>query len=238
MMMASDTFLRSIPVFAPLSEDMKEQLQLIVQYKTITKGDVLFRESEQARALYFIHEGKVKLTKSSKDGKEIVLCLRQAKDLFAEVALFCNKDKTYPATATVIESGAVSLIKNEDLEKHLTHHPELVFPLFQIMAERLRTAQTTLRDVALYSKLSALCATLLRLADDYGLEHHNGVYVDVKLTHEELGNFFGATRESVTRMMNQLKNKGIISQEKGRLIIHNFKTLRSYAQREHPENVN
>ncbi|WP_280769291.1 Crp/Fnr family transcriptional regulator [Salipaludibacillus daqingensis] len=226
--MPSHSFINTISIFSSLPVHIKEQLQEIILTKTATKGEILFHETEPAESIYFINEGKVKLTKSSSDGKEIVLNIRQQGEIFAEVALFSPHDTTYPATAKVMEGGTISFIRNEDLEMFLTEHPELGMAIFRIMAERLRISQSTLRDVALYGKLSALAATLVRLTEDYGIEKEDGVYIDIKLTHEDLGNFFGATRESVTRMMNQLKKQQILSKKQGYLIIHNVEDLRSY----------
>ncbi|MCE7794900.1 Crp/Fnr family transcriptional regulator [Salipaludibacillus sp. CUR1] len=226
--MSTKSFLHNIPVFAPLPDTIKVKLEEIILTKAVTKGEVLFRETEPAESLYFINEGKVKLTKSSADGKEIVLNIRQKDEIFAEVALFSPEETTYPATATVLEGGSVSYIRNEDLEMMLLEHPELGMPIFRIMAERLRISQTTLRDVALYGKLSALAATLVRLTEDYGIKKEDGIYIDIKLTHEDLGNFFGATRESVTRMMNQLKKQKILSKKQGYLVIHDLEELKTY----------
>ncbi|SDZ01731.1 CRP/FNR family transcriptional regulator, anaerobic regulatory protein [Evansella caseinilytica] len=226
--MSTHSFLNSLPLFSPLPRDIKKQLNSIIITKNVTKGEVLFHETESAEAIFFINEGKVKLSKSSHDGKEILLNIRQAGEIFAEVALFCPKGSTYPATATVIESGTFSFIRNSDLEIFLIQHPELGIAIFRIMAERLQVAQTTLRDVALYGKLGALAATLVRLSEDYGEHGPDGIIIKLKLTHEELGSFFGATRESVTRMMNQLKHQGTVTKNSGFFIIHDIKHLRSY----------
>jgi len=226
--MTSLTFINTISIFSSLPNHIKEQLQQIILTKSVTKGEILFYEMQSAESIFFINEGKVKLTKSSSEGKEIVLNIRQQGEIFAEVALFGPHDTTYPATAKVMEGGTVSYIRNEDLEIFLTQHPELAMSIFRIMAERLRLSQSTLRDVALYGKLSALAATLVRLTEDYGVNKEDGIYIDIKLTHEDLGNFFGASRESVTRMMNQLKKQEILSKKQGYLVIHNLSDLQSY----------
>ncbi|MCT8140430.1 Crp/Fnr family transcriptional regulator [Anaerobacillus sp. CMMVII] len=148
--------------------------------------------------------------------------------MFAEVALFCKEGSTYPATAICIESGYVSYIKNDELESFLLHHPQLAVSMFRFVSERLRISQTTLRDIALYGKFGALAATLVRLAEEYGEVNNDNVTIKLKLTHEDLGSFFGATRESVTRLMNQLKQQGIVSKKDGYLVIHNMDLLNEY----------
>lgn len=220
--------LNKITIFTHLPEKIKDQLSEIVISKTVTKGEVLFHEASPAEAVYFVNEGKVKISKSTPDGKEILLSIRQPGEMFAEVALFKEANCTYPATASVIENGAVSLIRNEELELFLYQHPELGMAIFRVMAERLQISQATLRDVALYGKLGALATTLVRLTEDYGEAADDGVIIKLKLTHEDLGSFFGATRESVTRMMNQLKQQGILNKHQGNIIINDLDGLKTY----------
>ncbi len=221
-------FLDNIPIFSTLPSNQKIQLVEIVQTKKMTKGEVLFHEFDPAEAIYFVNEGKVRINKSTPDGKEIALSIRQAGDMFAEVALFASAGSTYPATAACIESGYVSFIKNEELETFLLQHPQLAISMFRFVSERLRISQTTLRDVALYGKFGALAATLVRLADEYGVVVTEGIKIKLKLTHEDLGSFFGATRESVTRLMNQLKQQNIVTKNQGYLIIHDLDLLKEY----------
>ncbi|RXI98277.1 Crp/Fnr family transcriptional regulator [Anaerobacillus alkaliphilus] len=226
--MTRTRFLDNIPIFSSLPNEQKEQLIEIVQTKKMTKGEVLFQEFDPAEAIYFINEGKVRINKSTPDGKEIALTIRQTGDMFAEVALFAKVGSTYPATAICIEGGYVSFIKNNELETFLLQHPQLAISMFRFVSERLRISQATLRDVALYGKFGALAATLVRLAEEYGVTESDGLKIKIKLTHEDLGSFFGATRESVTRLMNQLKQQKIVTKKQGYLIIHNLDLLKEY----------
>lgn len=228
--MSKQNIIDTIPLFSTLPVSIRKQLRAIVITKEITKGEIIFRESEKANAIFFINEGKIKITKSSPEGKEILLNIRQTGEMFAEVALFNAQNSTYPATATSLESGVISFIRNEDLELFLMEQPALSMSIFRIMAERLQVAQSTLRDVALYGKFGALAATLVRLSEDYGVETETGTTIKLKLTHEDLGCFFGATRESVTRMMNQLKQQGIVTKKDGYFVIHNIEDLKSYLE--------
>lgn len=221
-------FINTIPIFSVLPTLQREQLATIIQTIKVTKGEVIFREYDPAEAIYFVNEGKVKISKSTPDGKEIVLSIRQTGEMFAEVALFGNDNSTYPATATCIESGKVSFIKNEELETYLIQHPQLAISMFRTVSERLVISQTTLRDVALFGKFGALAATLIRLAEEYGSPTEDGITIKLKLTHEDLGSFFGATRESVTRLMNQLKQQDIVTKKRGYLIIHDLEALKEF----------
>lgn len=226
--MSITSFINNIPIFSVLPEDQKVYLEQIIQRKKVTKGEVLFHEYDLVESIFFVNEGKVRISKSTPDGKEIILSIRKKGDMFAEVALFCKPGSTYPATTTCVESGEVFYIKNEELEAFLLQHPQLSISIFRFVSERLLISQTTLRDVALFGKFGALAATLVRLSEEYGEITEEGIIIKLKLTHEDLGTFFGATRECVTRLMNQLKQQKIVTKKEGYLIIHNVELLKEY----------
>lgn len=226
--MSVSSFIKNIPIFSVLPDNQKKYLEQIIQIRKITKGEVVFYERDPAEAIFFVNEGKVRISKCTPDGKEIILSIRKTGDMFAEVALFCKPGSTYPATTTCIESGNVSYIKNQDLEAFLLQHPQLTISIFRFVSERLQISQSTLRDVALFGKFGALAATLMRLSEEYGEVTEDGIAIKLKLTHEDLGTFFGATRESVTRLMNQLKQQEIVTKKHGYLVIHDIELLKEY----------
>ncbi|MFV9510125.1 Crp/Fnr family transcriptional regulator [Tepidibacillus sp. LV47] len=215
-----------IPLLAELSDQNKELLQNALTVKQVRKGTILFIENDPADAIYFLREGKVRLSKSTPDGKEIILNIRKPGDLFAEAALF--RKTTYPATAEMLEDGEVVMIRNEDLEKIIHRYPEIGISVIQIMGQRLHVAQTILRDVALYGKFGALASALIRLAEDYGMQTKDGIKIQLSLTHQELANFIGAARENVNRMMSQLEKNGILTMKRGKICIKNLEELKSY----------
>ncbi|WNF35775.1 Crp/Fnr family transcriptional regulator [Bacillaceae bacterium IKA-2] len=226
--MSFTSFINNIPIFSVLPENQKEDLVQIIQRKEITKGEVIFHELDPIESIFFVNEGKVRISKSTPDGKEIILSIRKKGDMFAEVALFCKPGTTYPATTTCIESGDVFYIKNDELEAFLLQHPQLSISIFRFVSERLLISQATLRDVALFGKFGALASTLVRLSKEYGEVTEEGIIIKLKLTHEDLGTFFGATRESVTRLMNQLKQQNIVTKKQGFFVIHNIELLKEY----------
>ncbi|WP_339061934.1 Crp/Fnr family transcriptional regulator [Tepidibacillus marianensis] len=222
----SKQIMNLIPLLAELTDQNKELLQNALTIKQARKGTILFVENDPADAVYFLREGKVRLSKSSPEGKEIILNIRKPGDLFAEVALF--RKTNYPATAEMIEDGEVVLIRNEDLEKIILRHPEIGISIIQIMGQRLHVSQSKLRDITLYGKLGALASALVRLAEDYGIKTVEGIRIQLTLTHQELANFIGAARENVNRMMSQLEKNGVLTMKRGEICIKDMEELKNY----------
>ena len=215
-----------IPLLAELSDQNKELLQNALTVKQVRKGTILFVENDPADAVYFLREGKVRLSKSSPEGKEVVLNIRKPGDIFAEVALF--RKTNYPATAEMIEDGEVVMIRNADLERIIHRYPEIGISIVQIMGQRLHVAQSKLRDITLYGKLGALASALVRLAEDYGIQTEEGIRIQLTLTHQELANFIGAARENVNRMMSQLEKSGVLTMKRGEICIKDIAELKNY----------
>lgn len=215
-----------IPIFSDLNDEKKALIQNIIIEKNVKKGTILFLENEPVKAIYFLKKGKVRLSKSNPNGKEIIIGIRRAGDLFPKVTLFRNSN--YPATAEMLEDGEYICLANSDLEQLISLNPEIGIAIIKIMGERLSEAQNKLRNVALYGKLGALAATLLSLTEQYGIKTDKGIKIDLYLTHQELSNFIGAARENVNRMVSLLEKDDVLIMNRGEMIIKDLDALKAY----------
>ena len=125
-----------------------------------------------------------------------------------------------------LEDVEVGVIKREALEKELLQKPALVFEFMKWISEHLRRMQTKFRDLVLHGKKGALYSTLIRMTNSYGILKENGILIDLPLTNQELANFCATSRESVNRMLNELKKQSTISIHKGKITIHDLQFLK------------
>ena len=114
-------FLRKIPYFSNIDDHELQAIADIMIERSYDKGRVLFMEGEFGEAVHFVIEGRVKIYKTSENGKEHILYIAGPGDIFAEVILF--NEVNYPATAEVMEKSRIGKIRNEDLEQVLKAHP-------------------------------------------------------------------------------------------------------------------
>lgn len=94
------------------------------------------------------------------------------------------------------------------------------------MSEQYQITQTKFRDLILNGKKGALYSTLIRMANSYGVETENGILINIDMTNQELANFCGATRESINRMLSNLRKKGVISFQNKKITIHDLQYLK------------
>ncbi|WP_409978512.1 Crp/Fnr family transcriptional regulator [Anoxybacteroides amylolyticum] len=206
--------------------ELQELVNKAYRQMEIKKGTYLFREGEQAEEVYYIQSGKIQVSKIATDGQELSLRICSKGDIVGELTLFTEQAK-YLLNAKVLEDGIVSCIQREVLEKSLLENNKLALEFMKWMSDHFRKTQTKFRDLVLHGKKGALYSTLIRMCNSYGVMKENGILIDLHLTNQELANFCGTSREVVNRLLKDLRTKGIISINRGKITVHHLTYLRN-----------
>lgn len=208
------------------SIEIKELLHLADRKFKSEKGTFLFQEGMEAEELYIILSGKVQISKITSDGRELSLRICGENDICGELTLFTDCPK-YLLSAKVLQEGEIIAIKKDIIEKEIFHNSALAFEFMKWMSDHFRKTQTKFRDLVLNGKKGALYSTLIRMTNSYGVKKNDGsILIDLPLTNQELANFCGTSRESTNRILNELKVEGIISINRGKIIVHDVQYLR------------
>lgn len=208
-----------------LSSGLKELLMSISVSKVMKKDSFLFQEGMEADQLYLIRSGLVQISKLTSDGKELTLRICSQNDIVGELTLFIEKAK-YMLTARMLEDGEIAVISREALENELTKNGVLAFEFMKWLSNHLRKTQTKFRDLVLNGKKGALYSTLIRMTNSYGIKQEDGILIDIPLTNQELANFCNISRESVNRMLSELRKEEIVSMQDGKVKIHDLQYLK------------
>ncbi|WP_226037667.1 Crp/Fnr family transcriptional regulator [Aquibacillus saliphilus] len=210
-----------------MSEELTELLTTVDHTITIEKNSFLFQQGEEASELYVILSGRIQIGKISPDGRELTLRICSKGDIIGELSLYTDDEIKYLLNAKVLEDSEVAVIKKAQLEKRLLEDSKLAVEFMKVMGENFRRDQTKFRDLVLHGKKGALYSTLIRLTNSYGLKKDDGILIDMVLTNQELANFCGTSRESVNRLLNDLKRNNILSMEKSKIFIHDLQHLKN-----------
>lgn len=208
-----------------LSADNLAKLQQIMYESKVTTGSHLFWEGDPADKLYFIKSGRVKMTKSSDEGRHFILYMYQEGDLFGQVDPF--RQSTHVFNAEVIEDSAIGVILQKDLEVLLWQNGDLAVEFMKWMGLVHRMTQTKFRDLMMFGKHGALCSLLIRLTNSYGIEQGNQILITKAHTHTELADMIGATRESVNRMLSELRKANVIHIENSHILVKDLSYLQN-----------
>lgn len=207
----------------------KKMEELFIEHGSITRVERdyhIFQEGERAEEIFLIKSGNVHISQQTESGKELTIRICGQGVVIGENALFCNL--TYHSTtakATVL-TELYSLPKSK-IELLLTQHSSLFVEYMKwVQVENIKN-QTRMRDLVLHGKKGALFSTLIRLVNTYGEKKEDGTYfINIALTNTEIANLCATSREMINRMLNDLKNHGIISFEKGYITVLNYAFLK------------
>jgi len=219
-------YLAKIPIFQDLSAEELNQIGQLARVRNYKKNMIVFMEGEPGEALYFVISGKVKISKTTDDGREQILHILQHGDVFAEVVLIDGGP--YPASSEVIEAGQIGMLLNNDVENLIRSNPEIALKLLRLMSKRLRMAQRQVRDLALKDTYGRLAAMLLMLGKEHGEETTDGIKIDLPLSRQELANLIGTTRETVTRILGDFKKYRCLDLDKQAIIIIDKEKLKTW----------
>lgn len=196
--------------------------------KLYPKGSVLLVEGHAARGVFVLCAGRAKLSITSAEGKTLILRIARPGDLLGIHATLAGH--SYEATAVTLGTCRVDFISRKDLVVLLDRQKSsglgLAIAISKDFTEFIEHARALLLSVSAAEKVARL---LLRLGDEFGEHTSTGIRLQTLLTHEEIAQMIGASRETVTRSLNMLKRSHVIRAKNGDLIIRNRAALASMA---------
>jgi CRP/FNR family transcriptional regulator, cyclic AMP receptor protein len=206
-------------LFCNLSPPALQTLEAIKSTATYPKGAVLFVEGQQPRGVFVLCHGRAKLTASSADGKSLILRIANAGEVLGLSATISGRP--YAFNAEVIESCQANFIERKQFLNFLHQHGEAAFRVAEQLSENYHTAFEEVRALSLSHSVSEKVARLLlQWADERGHSEGNGnIHLTQALTHEEIAQLLGTSRETVTRTLADFKKKRLIEIKGSSLII-------------------
>lgn len=202
--------LANVPLFHGLDKEALQAIASQAVTQQYPKNSILVYEGEEPDALYIIVSGRAKVYVSDEEGKELVLNSLSTGEFFGELALIDGA----PRSATVMTTDKSTLIKisQRDFAKFMQETPGVAMNVLKELAHRVRGVNEHIRDLALLDVYGRVARTLLRLAK----ETDEGLMTDA-ITQQEIANMVGASREMVSRVLNNLKSDGYISVREKRI---------------------
>lgn len=196
-------------LFSHFTPAEKMRIQAMTRKPVYKKGEMLFWESDPATTVFLVTEGRVKLFKISEEGKEIILGFLTPHDLFGEEVLFSESTRSLSAVA--MDTTRLCVCAKRDFEALIQQEPPLAMKVIQTLGEKLNQATAQVVDLALHDVKHRVVHVLVRLAKAYGTETPQGLSLDFRLTHEDIGALVGASRVMVTHVLQELRQAGDIA---------------------------
>jgi CRP/FNR family transcriptional regulator len=198
--------LAQVPLFAALDADSAATLEATLTTRTLARGHVVFREGDAGDRLFLVLDGKVKISRAAADGRENLLAVLGATEMFGELSLFDPGPRT--ATVTTVTETTLASLDHDDLRPLLTERPGVAVQLLQALAQRLRRTNEAMADLVFTDVPGRVAKALLDLAEKFGAEETDGTRVRHDLTQEELAQLVGASRETVNKALSEFAHRG------------------------------
>lgn len=211
-------FLRSLPYFDSLSPEEIERIGKGIIELSFAKGEVLFLEGEPCRGLYVVKSGRVRIFKSSPEGREQVLLIARAGDSFNDVPVFDGGPN--PVSSSALEPSTVYLIPKERLLSLVADCPAAL-AIIKLFAVRLRHLTMVVEDLSFHTVVSRLAKMLLDLA-----VVEEGPSPIPRLTQDEMAAMVGSVRDVIGRALRALEQAGAIKIKGQRILVVDPQKLR------------
>ncbi|MBA3915887.1 MAG: Crp/Fnr family transcriptional regulator [Acidobacteriales bacterium] len=211
--------LRHNGFFCDLPRPSLEDLERVKYASAYPQGAVLFVEGQSARGVYLVCSGRVKLSTTSRDGKTLILRIAQAGEVLGLHATVSGKP--YELTAETLQPSQLDFVKREDFLKFLQNHGDACLNAAQHLSQNCQSAYEMIRSLGLSHSVSEKLARLLLEWADDGEATREGVRIKVSLTHEEIAQLIGTSRETVTRVLGEFRDKQLAQLRGSTLLIRN-----------------
>ena len=219
--------LRAASFFCQLSPAALKDFDAIKSSSTYPKGAFLFMEKQDARGVFVLCEGEVKLSISSSEGKTLIMRVAKAGEILGLMAALSGG--SYEVTVETIRPCQVAFVRREDFQRFLAKHPEASQGVARQMTMQYQAACEQLRTLGLSASAQERLARIL-LAWSAGIQQtKEGTRIKVPLTHEEIAEFIGTTRETVTRTLSEFKVRHLIAIQGSTMMIPSRAALESFA---------
>ncbi|HVN20698.1 MAG TPA: Crp/Fnr family transcriptional regulator [Dongiaceae bacterium] len=216
-------------LFCNLSIHAGQRLNEIKSTAVYPKGAMLFIEGQQPRGVFVLCAGKAKLSTSSREGKTIITKLSEAGDVLGLNSVISNRP--YEVTAEMMEPGQANFIPRESLLQFLKEHGEVALRVAEQLSRNYYTAYEEIRTLGLATSPSEKFAKLLlSWTPKNGNNDGGGTQVKLTLTHEEIAEIIGTTRETVSRLFSEFKKKQLLQLKGSTLVIRNRPALEKIVQ--------
>jgi CRP/FNR family transcriptional regulator, cyclic AMP receptor protein len=220
--------LRSALLFRELDDEAAAALRASMVEIKLARGEVLFREGDAGDQIYVVVEGKIKLGRTSPDGRENLLAVLGPGQMFGELSLFDPGPRS--ASASAITDTTLLGLAHKDLLPWLTGRPEVARNLLSQLAQRLRRSNDTLADLVFSDVPGRVAKQLLDLSERFGVPSAEGLRVVHDLTQEELAQLVGASRETVNKALADFVSRNWIRLESRSVVLTDIDRLRRRAR--------
>ncbi|GGF94765.1 Crp/Fnr family transcriptional regulator [Paenibacillus albidus] len=219
---------RKVPIFTSLSDEDLAKVSAMIRHRKYEKGEALILEEQPSDTLYIIKNGHVKLLKMTPQGKEQILHILSTGDFFGELNIF-NSDELSNFSAYALKTTHICMLTKDDMELLIRNNPDISLKLLKTVTKRLAHTEKLAQSLATKDPEIRIAYMIMEMGHKYGKPVKERIKVELPLSREEMANYVGVTRETISRKFSKFERLGIIEIKGTREItIQNMQLLNEY----------
>lgn len=215
-----------VPVFSTLEQDDLGRIAQLAVPRSFEPGQIVFREGDASDTCYIVRSGRARAIREHADGRTITLATFGPGDIFGELAMF--EDELRSATVEAVQDTSVVAVLGPDMRRLMVEHPEISMRLVVALGRRLRETNDRLAKQSFQTVQSRVAVVLSELVAQAVAAGEPAREVLLTATQADLAKLAGSSRESASRFLAVLERAGVISQGRGRLVVHDPAALEGY----------
>ncbi|WP_339317571.1 Crp/Fnr family transcriptional regulator [Paenibacillus sp. FSL R10-2734] len=207
-----------VPIFQSLSCDEIMKISRMINHIQYRKGQMLFHEGEKSDKLFIVKRGQVKVSKYTSDGKEQILYLLTSGDFFGELHIF-NPDELHNFSVQAINDTEICILTKQSMDQIMQDNPGIAMKLLTEVTKRMAHTENLAKNLATKDPDIRVAAIILEFCNKFGKSSNGGILVRLPITREEIANYVGVTRETISRKFSKFEKLGIISFSGNKLML-------------------
>jgi len=211
--------IKSIPLFQGIGEVDLQRILQSAHDKQLTAEEFFFLQGDPAERMFVLVGGRVRLFQTGPDGQQVLIRVIKPVTLFGLVAM--TQTENYPVSAQAEEASQAIYWDRQELMDFAIHIPSLAMNAMRIFAERLKEVQDRFLQATTERVERRLARTLINLGSETGRKIDEGILIDLPLTRQDIAEMIGTTLFTVSRMLNQWEQQGLVLCGRERVIIRN-----------------
>ena len=216
-------YLENFNIFKDLDDESMQELNRITSMQDIPKNQPIYFPQEPSSSLFFLKKGRVKLTRISSDGKEMILGLVNMGEVFGEMAYLGEGERNEFATA--LDDVLVCAINKDEFKSFVEQNPELNLKMTRLIGLKLKRYSERIEELVFKDAEQRVASFLLKLADENGKKIGEEIFVKPFLKHQDIAELTATSRQTVNSILTDLREKKVINFDRKKLIVMDHEKL-------------
>jgi len=222
-------YLENFNLFSGLKQESMMELNKISIEKEMSKNQPIYFPNEPSNSIFFLKTGKVKISRYSEDGKEMIMAFINPGEVFGEMSYLGEDERT--DIAVTAEPSFICAINKNDFARFIENNPALNLKLTRLIGLKLKSYSERIEDLVFKDAKQRVISFLIKLADENGKKIGEQIFVKPFLKHQDIADLTACARQTVNDILTDLREKSIINFDRKKLVVNDLNRLRAFLKK-------